>query len=184
MKITKIAQEHIKELCKSPKNIFGMDIYNYHFVYVVKYAKVLAKQTGADSELLEIVGWLHDVGSIKGYYKDHHIYGAKYIEKFLKKHNYPEDKIKNAVHCVLSHRASKNIKRKTIEAQCLADADSMSHFGQITSIFNLAFIIRKLSVEKADKFVKNKLNNSYKNLSPMAKKIIKPKFDALKIVLK
>ena len=72
----------------------------------------LAKERNADMEIVLISAWLHDIASIKGHYEDHHIIGQEYAQEFLKKNNYPREKIKQVKHCIFAHRGSKDIKRE------------------------------------------------------------------------
>jgi uncharacterized protein len=60
----------------------------------------------------------------------------------------------------------------------------MSHFDNIGSLFNLALVTRKLETEEAVKFVRGKLDRSYKKLTLRAKIIIKPKYEAAMLLLK
>ena len=47
----------------------------YHIKAVVDNAVMLAKQFGADEEIVIIAAWLHDIASITDYnlYEEHHI---------------------------------------------------------------------------------------------------------------
>lgn len=184
MNIAEEVRKYVKEECKKDTNFFGISAYNHHFVSTVKYAKILARKTGANQEIVEIAAWLHDVASILGNYENHHIAGAECAEKILKKYNYPKEKIEQIKHCIKAHRGSKDIPRETIEAECIADADAMSHFDNISSLFNLALVVRKLGTDEAKKFIKEKLERSWIKLTPKAKAIIKPKYNSAMILLK
>lgn len=177
-------QLHIKELCEQDKK-YGMRAYNTHFLSTVKYAKILAEKLGADVEIVEIAAWLHDVASIRGDYEDHHIKGAEYAEKYLKEQfNYPQEKIDQIKHCIHAHRGSKDIKRETVESECVASADAMSHFDDIAAMFGLAYIGHKVTeTEEAKQFVKSKLQRSWNKLIPEAKDIIKDKYEAAMLLL-
>ncbi len=180
--ITKV-QEHIKELCEKDK-FYGMTAYNHHFVSVVKYADMLADKLNADKEIVLLGAWLHDVASIIGFYEDHHIKGAEYADKYLKEEfGLSEDKIEKVKHCILAHRGSKSIKRETVEAECVASADAMSHFDGVASLFRLALVVKKMSVEEANEFVRAKLQRSWNKLIPEAKEIVKEKYDAAMLLL-
>lgn len=183
MDIIEETRKYVRRECEKGTNFFGISAYDHHFVSTVKYAKILAKETGADEEIVEIAAWLHDIASILGNYENHHIAGADHAEKILKKYNYPGEKIEKIKHCIKAHRGSKDIPRKTIEAECIADADAMSHFDNISSLFNLALIIRKLDTDKAKIFIREKLERSWKKLTPRAKTMIKPKYKAAMILL-
>ena len=59
-------EQEIKQRCESPNNFFGKDSY-YHIKAVVKNAIFLAKEYGADVEVVIIAAWLHDIASITSY---------------------------------------------------------------------------------------------------------------------
>ena len=125
----------VEEACKKETNYFDYGVWAHHVLPVVKYAKLMARKLGADEEIVEIAALLHDYASVKDYdlYENHHLHGAELAEQILKGHNYPQDKIEQVKHCILSHRGSKVTQRLTKEALCVADADSMAHFDSISS---------------------------------------------------
>ncbi|MDD4381797.1 MAG: HD domain-containing protein [Candidatus Dojkabacteria bacterium] len=176
--IVKQAQEYVLRECKKKTNPFGMNAYNHHFKSVVMFAGQLATMRNADREIVLVSAWLHDIASIKGAYERHHVIGQKYAEEFLKKHNYPKERIAKVKHCIYAHRGSKDIPRESIEAECVADADAMSHFNTISSLFYLAIIVRGLETEDANTFVKEKLKRSYNKLTSIGKELIQDKYDA------
>jgi len=131
---------------------------------------------------VEIAAWLHDLTKWERV-KDHHITAAKEAEKILKKLNYSDDKIEKVKHCIISHRGSQNIKRKTKEAECVASADAIAHFDMIPSLYFIAYGINKKNYTSGNEWVKNHLKESWEKLIPEAKKIIKKKFDASQEIL-
>lgn len=177
--IVKLTQQYVLNECRKERNVFGMNAYNHHFKSVVFYAGKLAENRKADLEIVLLSAWLHDIGSICGDYENHHIVGQEIAEKFLQRHGYSQEKIEKIKHCIYAHRSSKKIKRKTVEAECISDADSMSHFDNVPSLFHLAIDIRGLNAEEAGRFVKEKLRGSYKKLTPFGKKLIKEKYLAV-----
>jgi uncharacterized protein len=181
--IVKTTQQYILKECKNNNNPFWMIAYNYHFKYVVRYSKQLAKKRNADIEIVLVSAWLHDIASIKENDKDHHIMGLKYADDFLREHNYPFKKRKQVKHCIYAHRGSRDIKRETIEAECLCDADAMSHFSTIGALFYLAYNKKNMEPKEATEFVKKKLQRSYNKLTPLGKKLIQEKYDSIMGIL-
>ena len=164
-------KEEILIRCNSQNNSFGPTVY-HHIESVALNAVELAKLYGADTEICEIAGWLHDIASITSsdLYKEHHIHGAKIARELLKSYNYPEDKIKLVEGCILNHRGSILNKKTTIEEICVADADAISHFDTLPSLFYLAFSQKKLSFEDGITFIRDKLNRSYNKMSLQSQK--------------
>ena len=145
----------------------------------------MAEKIGADKEIVEIAALLHDYASVKDHklYEDHHIHGAELAGQILKEFHYPQNKIEQAKYCILCHRGSKAAQKLTKEALCVADADSMAHFDSISSLFYLAFFSHKMTIDEANNWLMQKLERSWKKLSPQAKEIIKNKYEASKIML-
>ena len=112
----------------------------------------MAKELKADVEVVEISALLHDYASVINYdlYEDHHIHGASEAEKILKEFNYPLKKIEQVKDCIISHRGSKVKSKKSQEALCVADADSMAHFDSIGSLYYLAFLLQRIRTGRSE----------------------------------
>ena len=58
----------------------------------------------------------------------------------------------------------------------MADADAVSHFYNIPNLLYLAFVERKLNMEEGTKYVRRKLERSYKKLSSESKEFYREKY--------
>jgi len=182
--IVKKVEKLVEEECKKPTNVFGYSFWTEHIIPMVRCARILGNRLGADKEIVELAALLHDIGVIKGDSKNHHISGMKEAEKILKKFNYPPEKIEEIKHCIYAHRSSKSIKRKTMEAKCIASADAMAHFDKTPQLFESAFIRFKMNPEEGKKWLLAKLERDWKKLIPEARKLVKEKYKAIKLILK
>jgi len=176
-------RQFVEEECKKPTSKYGYEPYPDHFIPVVKYSKFLAKKLNADVEIVELVAWLHDIGSIIYGRENHHITSSEIAEKKLIEFNYSQEKIKLVKKCILHHRGSVNLDKESIEEQIIADADAMSAFDCIWGLFQAAFIFEKKSRIEAKNSVKQKLINSWNKISPQTREIIKPKYEAAMLLL-
>lgn len=167
----------IKNRCESDNNFFGIGCY-YHIKAVVKNAIILAKEYNADIEVVIISAWLHDIASITDYnlYEEHHIHGANMARVILETMNYPTEKIALVQKCILNHRGSKLKEKDSIEEVCISDADAISHFDSLPSLFHLAYVVRKYDIDEGIEFVRNKLNRSYNKMSSGSKEIFRDKY--------
>jgi len=186
MKVIEEIRRLVEEECKKDTNVFGDEIWTNHILSVVKFAKVLAEKTNADQEIVEIAALLHDLASIRGehQYARHHVFGAEEAERILKQHNYPKEKIGKVKHCIRAHRASQSVKRTTKEADCVANADAMAHFDNITSLLYFVFVRKKMSVEEGTRWLRNKLQRSWSKMTSEAREIVKDKYEASMTLLK
>ena len=57
----------------------------------------------------------------------------------------------------MNHRGSVLKEKATIEEICVADADAISHYDTLPSLFYLAFVQRKLNINYGTDFVRSKL---------------------------
>ncbi|MGG7165751.1 HD domain-containing protein [Clostridium ihumii] len=181
--INKIKVE-IRNRCDSPDNFFGVGSYE-HIESVAKHAVELANYYDADIEVCEIAGWLHDIASITDYslYEEHHIHGANIAEEILQSYNYPKDKIELVKLCILNHRGSVPKEKTTKEEICVADADAISHYDTLPSLFYLAFVQRKLDIDEGITFVKSKLDRSYNKMSNESKEYYKNRRELILSIL-
>jgi len=108
-----------------------------HVIRVYDLCLKLAKNMeNVDFEVLKLSALLHDIGRVKEL-KDkfgktcHAEESAKMAQKILKKFNYPQNKINEIIHCILSHRYKTGIKPKTKEAKILFDADKLESIGAL-----------------------------------------------------
>ncbi|MCX6707254.1 MAG: HD domain-containing protein [Candidatus Woesearchaeota archaeon] len=153
-----------------------------HIESVVKYSKILAKKTGADEDIAEIAAWLHDITRMTGDPENHHISSPIEAEMILRELHYPQDKIDKVKHCINAHRGSKAIKRETIEAECVASADALSHFDNFN---DLAYWTYKkgLSAEEGRDVIMRKYERCWKKMMPEARKMAKKRYDAIRLLL-
>jgi uncharacterized protein len=175
----------VEEECQKDSNIFGDEIWTYHILSVVEYAKLLARKLNADEEIVEISALLHDYAGIKDRdkYANHHVVGAEEAERILKQFDYPKEKVEKIKYCIYAHRGSKSVERKTVEAECVASADAMAHFDRIPSLLYFAFVRLGMDVDEGRKWLRDKLERSWSKLIPEAKEIVKDRYEAAKIIL-
>jgi uncharacterized protein len=173
MNVIEEVKKFSKKECDAPNACFK-DVFENHLLIVVKYALELAEKENADKEIVEIAAWLHDIGSIRGDYKNHHISSAEIAEELLTKLNYPKERIELVKNCILTHRGSVLLKKETKEAQILADADVMSHFENVDKLAKLF----------GKEYTLKKLERGYNKISPKAREILKDKFEKAKLELK
>ncbi len=169
------------ELCKKRDWTY----WKPHVEAVVKYSKILAKQLDADEEVCEISAWLHDIIKIRDNQRDqHHVKGSETAAEILRKYNYPEDKINQVKHCIITHSSDKKYMPESKEAKIVASADAISHFDNLLILAHYVFVIKKESVDQCRETLLKKYKNSWnKLLIPEAKEIAKPKYEAIKLIL-
>ena len=59
----------------------------------------------------------------------------------------------------------------------------MAHFYSIPSLFSMVYKEKKMEIDEGSKFILEKLERSYNKLSEKGKEIIKPQYEATKVLL-
>jgi uncharacterized protein len=173
----------VEEECKKPTSKYGYEPFESHFISVVDYAKKLAHNKNIDLELIELAGWLHDIGSIIFGRENHHLTGSEIAETKLKELNYPSEKIEIIKKCILNHRGPIGNPINSIEEQIIIEADSLSAFDNISGIFKAALVYENKSQLEAKHSVLDKLNRKWNQLSDEGKNLVKEKHKAAIILL-
>ena len=95
----------------------------------------IGQAEGADLEVLAIAAFLHDVG--RSYENEskgticHAEKGAEIAKTLLVTYPLSDEKKRNIVHCIGSHRFRGNNHPETLEARTLFDADKLDSIGAI-----------------------------------------------------
>lgn len=175
----------VKRANDSYENFYGDTFWRYHVLAVLKHGLALGKKLKADLQVIELAVLLHDIAAIKDKKldKEHHLHGAKMAEEILNKTALPREKIDKIMSCILSHRASKKIKRQSLEAEILASADAMSHFSELADMMYLAYGIRKYKTKPGALWLKRKLARSWQKTMPQGKLMIKKDYEIAMAVL-
>lgn len=157
------------------------NLYREHIQYVYKYATMIAKEKGADLEIVELSALLHDISMTDSKLdrSKHNEYGSVIAEELLLKENYPSKKIKKVKQCILNHSSKRKEYRTTVEEQILVDADAMAHFDCIDSLYSLAHNVMGLNEKESLKFVQEKLTKDYNEISDDVKKHINNKYEEI-----
>lgn len=176
----------VEETILSSKNKFSDTAWKHHILPVIKYCLILGRKMKADLEVLELAALLHDYACFESasFYKEHHIHGSRLAEKFLVKMNVPKDKIQLIKDCIMSHRGSVKIKKKTLEAKILASADAMSHISELADMLHLAYGIYHYKTEEGVKWLQGKLKRSWAKIMPEGKNMVRKDYQTAMKILK
>ena len=183
--ITKMKEEIIKRSNEFQNKTKGTkdeyNLYNEHIQYVFKYVNILSKNKIVDLEVLQISALLHDISmtDISLDRSKHNEYGTSIAEELLINNNYPKEKIELVKKCIYNHSNKRKEYRTTIEEQILVDADSLSHFDNILSLYSLAHNEMNLNELDSIKFIQDKLTKDYNEITNETKIIIKEKYDKI-----
>lgn len=176
----------VKEECQiSRYTISPFPAYSFHIRIVEKYSMLLAKKLKADLEITQLGALLHDIGMIKHGKENHELTGVKEAQKILNDLNYPKNKINRISEIILSHRGSKEIPPKTLEAKIVANADAMAHYDILPALLEVALRENNNDGKAAFWWLYHKIERNWqKKLTiPYARKMMEEKYQAIKVVL-
>jgi uncharacterized protein len=119
-------------------------VHNFeHVLRVYQMAERLAKEEGADMEIVLAAALLHDAeGSAPGSEtrKSHHHRSADFAGQVLAEENWPAERIVAVQHCIRAHRfRSDGETPQTLEARILFDADKLDVLGAIGAVRTIAY---------------------------------------------
>ena len=118
-----------------------------HVLRVKAMAERIGKAEGADLEIIEAAAYLHDSrgaspeegGKAR---KEHHIASAEFAGEVLAEKGWSTERIEAVQHCIRAHRYRHNGERpKTLEAQCLFDADKLDVLGAVGAARTIAYAV-------------------------------------------
>jgi len=173
----------IHEFVKKESTGFSEDdIFKNHILAVRDYSVKLANLYNANLFVVIVAVYLHDLYYIQTRnHEIHEIEGAKFAKKFLLKYDLPKEEIELISRCILNHRGSKKRKRESIEEKIISCADAMDHINRFQEMFYRRS--KDMPYEDARIWLRNKLMRGWNKIElPRARKIIKKKYDAAKVI--
>ena len=160
--ITEKVKSFVLGLCK--KHCTEQDWeWENHVKFVVEQCKKLASQLNADSEIVELAAWLHDIKKIKKEKGNHHVKGAEEAREVLFKFGYDNDKTEQVVHCILTHSSDKKYIPETIEAKILVSVDAYAVIDDFVSFCSVPY--RKgLSIPEAKEWSRSRYKSTWNKI--------------------
>ncbi|MCK9445415.1 HD domain-containing protein [bacterium] len=142
----KVDNKIIEEIEKIAKSYFvgASSCHDWtHIERVYNLAVRIAKKEGANSDIVKIAAYLHDIGrkeemESKGSFC-HAKRGSELAGEILSKYNLDKAVVENIKHCILAHRSSDEYKPQTIEAKVLFDADKLDSIGAVGTARDFLF---------------------------------------------
>lgn len=170
----------VEQACAAETNRFGYGIWSHHIPQVAENARRLAPRFGADPEVVEIAALLHDYAAVKdeALYEDHHLHGAVEAQKILNSFGYSPEKTEAVKHAIAAHRASVPVEKRSPEAECLANADALTHIENVASLLYLAYVEHAMGIDEGAAWVREKLQRSWRKLRDDVQDMVRETYEA------
>lgn len=181
--VKKMQQEIIKRSNEFERQTKGTkdeyNLYMEHVQYVYKYVCLLSQNKNVDHEVLELSALLHDIAmtDMNMERSKHNEFGSVIAEQLLRENGYPEEKVQLVKKCILNHSSKRAEFRTTEEEKILVDADGLSHFDAIYSLYTLAHDVMELNDDDTMKFIQDKLTRDYNEISDNLKYLVDEKYN-------
>ncbi len=116
-----------------------------HVLRVYHVSDRLAREEGADIEIVNAAALLHDSrGTLPGSdeRKEHHLASALFAGEVLTAEGWQADRIAAVQHCIRAHRyRSGGETPETLEAMCIYDADKLDVLGAIGAVRTVGYAL-------------------------------------------
>lgn len=112
-----------------------------HIAEVAAFAQKLAKQTGADEEIVTLAAYFHDISRATMGPQEHHIRSAAMARQWLSERGYPAKGIKRVAAAIVAHMLPVTGPERgavPIEGRILYDADKISRTQGMALLGGLA----------------------------------------------
>ncbi|KKR08044.1 MAG: hypothetical protein UT32_C0004G0018 [Parcubacteria group bacterium GW2011_GWC2_39_14] len=158
--------------------------YPVHLLAVEKNAKyLLKKMPDADSLVILLAVWCHDLQRIHGLPGDHQKAGAEETKRFLPQFGVSKEIIKKVADIVALHDFDARAP-KSLEAKILVCADAMSHFDNSFYVWLISSWLqrKKFSMKQAKKDLVEKIELDFNKriFFEFAKKKLEKKYKLFK----
>jgi uncharacterized protein len=144
-----ITIEQAKNWYQNEDPVHGFD----HILRVYQMSDRLAREVGADLEIVHAAALLHDAegsathGGNEGR-RNHHEESALFARQVLEGEGWPDERIQAVLHCIRAHRfRGRSEAPQTLEAKVIFDADKLDVLGAIGAVRTIAFsVVNQLPV--------------------------------------
>ncbi|MBN1622708.1 MAG: HD domain-containing protein [Endomicrobiales bacterium] len=127
----KQVEKKVKQILNSYKYSHGWE----HTERVYSMAVHIGRKEKADLDVVKLAALLHDIARS---YEDksngkicHAQKGAQISRRILEKLKVDKEKINSVVHCIQVHRFRKSLRKDSLEAKVLFDADKLDSIGAV-----------------------------------------------------
>jgi uncharacterized protein len=184
--ILKAMREHVFSMCNSGKNAFGPAFFEEHLAVVVEYAKRLGQTLGADLEIVELAGWLHDIAAVHDIaaLPRHPILSAEIARKVLQEHGYPPERSERVAKCIAAHSVPVQMGHGRPGEVCVSNADAMALIVKPAYWFYYVYHVRQLGFAEGRDWLRQRVESNWAAMIPPARSIIEQEYHQVRELLK
>ena len=176
--IAERVREYVFRECDGSRNAFGPAFFEQHLAVVTEYGKRLAEALGADLEIVELAGWLHDIAAVQDVaaLPRHPALSAEVARHLLLGNGYPAERTERVAMCVASHSAPIQIGNGSAEEVCVSNADAMAQIVRPAYWLYFAFHVRQLGFREGKDWLRQRVESNWAALIPPARALIEREY--------
>lgn len=180
MIVNKVRQR-VMETCKAKENLLTSAFFEEHLCVVARYGILLAEAMNADSEMVEVASYLHDLSAVRDFttLAKHARESSIQAEALLTEYEYPGDKILTIKNAIGLHAQPLKLGAGSPEAICLSNADAIAQIVNPSYWLFFAFRIMSMNYENGRQWYLNKIKLNWQMLIPEARKVAEQKYLAV-----
>lgn len=171
----------VESVCQSKTNLFGYGIWTHHIVPMVKLARELAPEYGADAEIVVISALLRGLSDGKGGESGTggSPSGMALAEDFLAKRGYPREVIERIKGYSSCRGTDAGKGERSMEEACVADADAMSHIQEIGSLFYVVYKEMNLDIDEGIRWIQGKIARDWEAMSGLGREKFRLRYEQI-----
>jgi len=167
-------REYVRQACQRPENIFGPAFFDEHLAVVADCAARLADHLRADSEVVELAAYLHDLSAVcdPATLPVHPEASARLAAQLLTERGYPPQTITAVADAIALHSAPLALGQASPEAVCLSNADAAARILRPAYWLYFAFRVRSQAFEEGRCWLRTLLETQWRDLIEPAKDLV------------
>jgi uncharacterized protein len=150
---TAAIRELVREECA--RGSFGPAFFEEHLAVVARYGERLARELGADAEIVELAAWLHDLAAVRdpAALPEHARLSAALARELLPAYGFSGGTIDRVARAIASHSSPLALGSGTLEEVCLSQADAVAQIVRPAWWFYFAFTVRKCGFDEGRRWL-------------------------------
>ena len=175
----------VRAECLGAANRFGPAFFGQHLLPVVEYARHLALRLGADEQVVELAGWLHDISAVRDLacVSTHHLDSARISRDLLRERGWPAHIVDAACRCIASHSAPVAPGDGSVEEVCVSNADVMAQLARPAYWFFYLHRVRGFDHDEGLAWWRTRLERGWSGLVEDARAIVAAEHGAVVRIL-
>ena len=175
---TETVREYVFRECNNSRNAFGPAFFEQHLSVVVEYAKRLGEVLGADLEIVELAGWLHDIAAVQDVaaLPRHPALSAEVARRLLLGRGYPAERTERVAAYIASHSAPVQMANGSAEEVSVSNADAIAQIVRPAYWLYFAFRVRQLGFTEGRDWLRQRVENNWAALIPPARAMIEKEY--------